>query len=183
MVFRYLRQLEGVSPPLMLTHLACQTTAKAWVATRTLPLFVVACSHVSSIRSNVCDWTSVSNQVGWHGHADKLAELQPTTRRLAAHGSARLQPVSDATFCSAPFTPKRRKRGEACPGTLPARSPRLVYPNVVYYTYCINSIYAQCFFPKSHEYITRICLVLYKWARQKLCQDDGKKRASVARIK
>ncbi|KAB5590765.1 hypothetical protein CTheo_5792 [Ceratobasidium theobromae] len=33
MVFRYLRQLEGVSPPLMLTHLACQTTAKAWVAT------------------------------------------------------------------------------------------------------------------------------------------------------
>ncbi|CAE7150746.1 unnamed protein product [Rhizoctonia solani] len=39
MVFRYLRQLEGVSPPLSLTHLACQTTAKAWVATRkpTLP--------------------------------------------------------------------------------------------------------------------------------------------------
>ncbi|KAG8743253.1 hypothetical protein FRC10_012297 [Ceratobasidium sp. 414] len=33
MVFRYLRSLEGVSPPLMLTHLACQTSAKAWVAT------------------------------------------------------------------------------------------------------------------------------------------------------
>ncbi|CAE6435316.1 unnamed protein product [Rhizoctonia solani] len=33
MVFRYLRQLEGVSPPLSLVHLACQTTAKAWVAT------------------------------------------------------------------------------------------------------------------------------------------------------
>ncbi|CEL61070.1 hypothetical protein RSOLAG1IB_04310 [Rhizoctonia solani AG-1 IB] len=33
MVFRYLRQLEGVSPPLSLTHLACQNTAKAWVAT------------------------------------------------------------------------------------------------------------------------------------------------------
>ncbi|KAG8758506.1 hypothetical protein FRC11_003557 [Ceratobasidium sp. 423] len=33
MVFRYLRQLEGVSPPLSLIHLACQTTAKAWVAT------------------------------------------------------------------------------------------------------------------------------------------------------
>jgi hypothetical protein len=34
MVFRYLRQLEGVSPPLSLTHLSCQTTAKAFVATR-----------------------------------------------------------------------------------------------------------------------------------------------------
>ncbi|KAK7057276.1 hypothetical protein R3P38DRAFT_2840352 [Favolaschia claudopus] len=33
MVFRYLRQLEGVSPPLSLLHLSCQTTAKAFVAT------------------------------------------------------------------------------------------------------------------------------------------------------
>ncbi|KAF7376074.1 hypothetical protein MSAN_00022200 [Mycena sanguinolenta] len=33
MVFRYLRQLEGVSPPLALAHLSCQTTAKAFVAT------------------------------------------------------------------------------------------------------------------------------------------------------
>ncbi|KAJ7703284.1 hypothetical protein B0H17DRAFT_1157353 [Mycena rosella] len=33
MVYRYLRMLEGVSPPLSLTHLACQTTAKAFVAT------------------------------------------------------------------------------------------------------------------------------------------------------
>ena len=35
MVFRYLRTLEGVSPPLALSHLTCQTTAKAFVATRT----------------------------------------------------------------------------------------------------------------------------------------------------
>lgn len=34
MVCRYLRNLEGVSPPLSLTHLACQTTAKAFTATR-----------------------------------------------------------------------------------------------------------------------------------------------------
>jgi hypothetical protein len=34
MVYRYLRTLEGVSPPLSLTHLACQTTAKAFIATR-----------------------------------------------------------------------------------------------------------------------------------------------------
>ncbi|KAJ7072416.1 hypothetical protein C8F01DRAFT_245469 [Mycena amicta] len=33
MVFRYLRSLEGISPPLSLTHLNCQTTAKAFVAT------------------------------------------------------------------------------------------------------------------------------------------------------
>lgn len=33
MVYRYLRTLEGISPPLSLTHLACQTTAKAFVAT------------------------------------------------------------------------------------------------------------------------------------------------------
>ncbi|KAI0705058.1 hypothetical protein C8T65DRAFT_239985 [Cerioporus squamosus] len=32
MVFRYLRTLEGVSPPLSLTHLSCQTTAKAFIA-------------------------------------------------------------------------------------------------------------------------------------------------------
>jgi len=33
MVFRYLRSFEGVSPPLALTHLSCQMTAKAFVAT------------------------------------------------------------------------------------------------------------------------------------------------------
>ncbi|EJD52766.1 hypothetical protein AURDEDRAFT_98249 [Auricularia subglabra TFB-10046 SS5] len=33
MVYRYLRLLEGVSPPLALTHLACQNHAKSWVAT------------------------------------------------------------------------------------------------------------------------------------------------------
>ncbi|KAH7888928.1 hypothetical protein F5I97DRAFT_1925476 [Phlebopus sp. FC_14] len=33
MVYRYLRNLEGVSPPLSLTHLVCQTTAKAFTAT------------------------------------------------------------------------------------------------------------------------------------------------------
>ena len=35
MVYRYLRTLEGVTPPLSLTHLSCQITAKAFVATRT----------------------------------------------------------------------------------------------------------------------------------------------------
>jgi hypothetical protein len=34
MVFRYLRMLEGVSPPLALTQTACQATAKAFIVTR-----------------------------------------------------------------------------------------------------------------------------------------------------
>ncbi|KAG8214106.1 hypothetical protein J3R82DRAFT_10866 [Butyriboletus roseoflavus] len=45
MVYRYLRNLEGVSPPLSLTHLTCQTTAKAFTATckrSTFHSFVVA---------------------------------------------------------------------------------------------------------------------------------------------
>ncbi|KAF8530417.1 hypothetical protein BU17DRAFT_72940 [Hysterangium stoloniferum] len=33
MVHRYLRTLEGISPPLSLTHLSCQTTAKSFTAT------------------------------------------------------------------------------------------------------------------------------------------------------
>ncbi|KAF9531584.1 hypothetical protein CPB83DRAFT_848417 [Crepidotus variabilis] len=33
MVFRYLRMLEGISPPLTLTHTACQASAKAFIAT------------------------------------------------------------------------------------------------------------------------------------------------------
>lgn len=37
MVFRYLRMLEGVSPPLQLTHLSCQATAKAFAATCKYP--------------------------------------------------------------------------------------------------------------------------------------------------
>ncbi|KAF5370660.1 hypothetical protein D9758_001838 [Tetrapyrgos nigripes] len=37
MVYRYLRMLEGVSPPLSLTHLSCQTTAKAFIATCNKP--------------------------------------------------------------------------------------------------------------------------------------------------
>ncbi|KAL6305220.1 hypothetical protein BKA93DRAFT_780508 [Sparassis latifolia] len=31
MVFRYLRTMEGISPPLSLTHLSCQATAKAFI--------------------------------------------------------------------------------------------------------------------------------------------------------
>lgn len=42
MVFRYLRSLEGVSPPLALQHHSCQLTAKAWVSTCTFPSFIAS---------------------------------------------------------------------------------------------------------------------------------------------
>jgi hypothetical protein len=41
MVFRYLRQLEGVSPPLGLAHYSCQLAAKIWVSTCTYPSRIV----------------------------------------------------------------------------------------------------------------------------------------------
>ena len=50
MVYRYLRTLEGVTPPLSLTHLSCQITAKAFAATR-MGTFLshLAASHSRSI--------------------------------------------------------------------------------------------------------------------------------------
>jgi hypothetical protein len=45
MVYRYLRTLEGISPPLALSHLSCQTTAKAFVAT---------CAYLLSHHLNRC---------------------------------------------------------------------------------------------------------------------------------
>ena len=40
MVYRYLRGLEGVTPPLALAHLSCQSTAKTFTATRKLAIIV-----------------------------------------------------------------------------------------------------------------------------------------------
>jgi hypothetical protein len=69
MVFRYLRTLEGVSPPLALSHLVCQTTAKAFVATRTylqqnsfIQLFLMG--FMDSLRSYVLAWCAWK----WHRH-------------------------------------------------------------------------------------------------------------------
>lgn len=46
MVFRYLRQLEGVSPPLSLTQTACQASAKAFTAIRTCLVFSTIVTHL-----------------------------------------------------------------------------------------------------------------------------------------
>lgn len=43
MVYRYLRSLEGVSPPLMLIHLSCQMFAKNWLASRTSSVIYNSC--------------------------------------------------------------------------------------------------------------------------------------------
>ena len=54
MVYRYLRMLEGVSPPLALTHLSCQTSAKAFVATREYALLLLGGVLMQrSVRQNV----------------------------------------------------------------------------------------------------------------------------------
>ena len=67
MVFRYLRMLEGVSPPLSLTQTACQATAKAFIVTRDdlLQATIYCClpSPPNSVRSNVLTWCSR----GWYG--------------------------------------------------------------------------------------------------------------------
>ena len=56
MVYRYLRTLEGVTPPLSLTHLSCQITAKAFAATRMgLSLPLSPASHLRSVSLTVFD--------------------------------------------------------------------------------------------------------------------------------
>ena len=68
-VYRFLRTLEGVSPPLSLTHLACQTTAKAFTATCTSDLFPhlpssICSTKFASVRPNVLFGSAWQ----WHRH-------------------------------------------------------------------------------------------------------------------
>ncbi|KAI6157918.1 hypothetical protein BKA82DRAFT_131634 [Pisolithus tinctorius] len=69
MVYRYLRNLEGVSPPLTLTHLACQATAKAFTAT----LF----DRMFSIRSDA----AVASLSGGGGRPAAVAATPGSPRR------------------------------------------------------------------------------------------------------
>lgn len=68
MVFRYLRMLEGISPPLALLHSNCQATAKAFIATRAWwiysPYFCPVMIASSSFWPDV--FTRRSGQ--WHRH-------------------------------------------------------------------------------------------------------------------
>lgn len=86
MVYRYLRNLEGVSPPLSLTHLACQATAKAFTATREPSYFCVSLSHsdpptvfdrMFSIRSDA----AVATLSGSGGRVAAVAATASSPRR------------------------------------------------------------------------------------------------------
>ncbi|KAI0744173.1 hypothetical protein C8Q80DRAFT_1185413 [Daedaleopsis nitida] len=86
MVFRYLRTLEGVSPPLSLTHLSCQTTAKAFIATLFDRMF----------------------SLGVRGSGTDTAPLG--TRVPAVAGSATIGPRRHFLYCSLHESSARSKR-------------------------------------------------------------------------
>ncbi|EIW63429.1 uncharacterized protein TRAVEDRAFT_161742 [Trametes versicolor FP-101664 SS1] len=86
MVFRYLRTFEGVSPPLSLTHLSCQTTAKAFVATLFDRMF----------------------SLGVRGSGTDTAPLG--ARVAAVAGTATLGPRRHFLYCTLHNEPARSKR-------------------------------------------------------------------------
>lgn len=97
MVFRYLRTLEGVSPPLSLTHLSCQTTAKSFVASRESALrYLSRCVFVRSayrcvfalsiLRITVCARDYLSNHCT---HSVRPHVLPRRARQRDGHSSTR----------------------------------------------------------------------------------------------
>lgn len=92
-MFRYLRTLEAVSPPLSLTHLACQTTAKAFTATR---------KHARNLRH--ADFAHLSAAVfdrmfslGLRGSG---TDVQPLGARVAAVAGATTGPRRHFLYCT-----------------------------------------------------------------------------------
>jgi len=88
MVFRYLRQLEGVSPPLSLTHLSCQTTAKAFVATLFDRMFSLGVrgsgTDAAPLNARVSAATVAGAATGPRRHflyCSLKPEVQPQTKR------------------------------------------------------------------------------------------------------
>ena len=67
MVYRYLRSLEGISPPLALTQTSCQNTAKAFAATCKVSIYPNIYGltiFTSSVWSNVFSWCARK----WNGY-------------------------------------------------------------------------------------------------------------------
>ncbi|KAF8210148.1 hypothetical protein K438DRAFT_1809078 [Mycena galopus ATCC 62051] len=88
MVFRYLRQLEGVSPPLSLAHLSCQTTAKAFVATLFDRMFSLGVrgsgTDAAPLNARVSAATVAGAVAGPRRHflyCSLKPEMQPQTKR------------------------------------------------------------------------------------------------------
>ncbi len=101
MVFRYLRTLEGVSPPLALSHLTCQTTAKAFIATRASGLALTDSSLlysliISVVRSAVFDRMF---SLGVRGSGTDTAPLGARVAAVAGMASATL-PRRHFLYCS-----------------------------------------------------------------------------------
>jgi len=84
-VYRFLRTLEGVSPPLSLTHLACQTTAKAFTATLFDRMF----------------------SLGVRGSGTETA---PLGARVAAVAESMVGPRRHFLYCTLKPEPKIRKK-------------------------------------------------------------------------
>ena len=93
MVYRYLRNLEGVSPPLSLTHLACQTTARAFTATRKRPLHLRVSSLLSDPPRPVFDRMF---SLGIRGDA----AVAPLGARVAAVAAASSGPRRHFLYCT-----------------------------------------------------------------------------------
>jgi hypothetical protein len=91
MVFRYLRSLEGVSPPLALTHLACQTHAKTWVEHRTYSCF--------SLLKRCVDTYAVFDRMFSLGVRGSGVDAPPLTAR-AAGAAAPLGAKRHFLYCS-----------------------------------------------------------------------------------
>ena len=137
MVFRYLRTLEGVSPPLSLTHLSCQTTAKAFVATRAslpcLPKFqvsLIAFGLPLSVRPHVLPgraWQrhrhraagGASGSCGWDGDVWASSPLPLLLATQRACGAAQAVPRAN-------MKPRARL----------ASSRLASCPHLAYFAYC-----------------------------------------------
>lgn len=108
MVFRYLRMLEGVSPPLSLTQTACQASAKAFTATRTLLPFI----RVAEVL--MCLVFDRMFSLGVRGSGTDTAPLGARVAAAAVAGAA-TGPRRHFLFCALkpdPVPPKTRRSRE-----------------------------------------------------------------------
>jgi hypothetical protein len=95
MVYRYLRNLEGISPPLALTNLNCQTTAKAFIATCQSAL--LKCSSDLRVFINSISVFDRMFSLGVRGSGTDTA---PLGARVAAVAASAAGPRRQFLYCS-----------------------------------------------------------------------------------
>lgn len=92
-MYRFLRTLEGVNPPLSLTHLACQTTAKAFTATRK--------SSTQRLVLSVVDFTNqVFDRMFSLGIRGSGTDTTPLGARVAAVAESMTGPRRHFLYCA-----------------------------------------------------------------------------------